>query len=1071
MNRFLLALLTTSSLAARAEVAVLTQHNNLSHTGANLEETTLTTENVNTNTFGLLYTRPVDDQIYSQPLIMTNVNIPGKGVHNIVILTTVNDSVYAFDAEDPTVTEPYWTRSFIHPPTIVPPTHLDLAAIGACGGNYNDFTGNMGIASTPVIDPATGTIYLVARTKEPGNNFVQRLHALDIRTGEERPNSPVIIKATYPGTGDGSVGGVLTFDPVRQNQRSGLILVNGVIYITWAGHCDLAPYHGWIMGYDATNLLQVVVYNSTPNGGDGGIWMSSEGISADADGNLFLSVGNGSVGSKGNPQDTINRGESFLKLKRDGSHLNVVSWFTPYNYQFLENGDVDLGSAGFTLIPGTTLAFSGGKQGIGYLVDRDNMGNLSFSGADTNIPQSFKMSSDQIHGGMVWWDGPTGSFGYMWPASTVLQQYKFDRTVNKFVLPAFAQSPTSAPGGQPGGMLAVSANGAKAGSGILWAVHQQNGDANHVTLPGLLHAYDAQNVSHEIWNSEQIASRDAVGGFAKFIPPTIANGKVYLATFAGRLDVYGLASGWVTAPDVTPGGTSFTNSITVTISDTMPGVSLYYTLDGSTPTTRSMRYTGPFVLTNAAAVKAKGIKSGFADSGVTTASFVNSALLGNGTGLTGAYYSNQAKTFNNPPTLTRTDATVNFDWGTGSPADGISTDNFTVRWTGSVQPVLSDTYTFYATTDDGVRLWINNHLLIDNWHTQAPTEASGSIAMIGQQRYNIRMEYYEEARGAMASLSWSTPSMEKTIIPQSQLYISNTLPPAVNITGPTDGSTYTESASVTLAATAAADFNILGRMDFYTNAVLFARTSNSVPGQSDAFSFTATGLEAGSYVLKAVTRDVTGLASTSAPVNITVNPGSGAAYGLTRRAKASPFLHMPPGITGSLPPHLSETGVFTDMHTMGAATELIPYSVNVPLWDDGAIKTRYFSVPNKRAPYTPDQQIGFAATGEWMFPTGSVFVQTFELATNETNPALTRRLETRVLVRGTNGAVYGVTYKWRADNSDADLLMGGLTQDIPIVTATGTRTQAWYYPTLSDCLVCHTPAANYILGLKTRQLN
>jgi uncharacterized repeat protein (TIGR03806 family) len=1056
---------------ARADVAVLTQHNNLAHTGANLEETILNTTNVNTNTFGLLYTRPVDDQIYAQPLVMTNVAIPGQGTHNLVIVATVNDSVYAFDADDPSVIAPYWTNSFASPPNIVPPNHTDLSALGSCGGNYNDFSGNMGIVGTPVIDPVAGTMYVVARTKEYGTTFVQRLHALDIRTGQERPNSPVVITATYPGNGDGNVGGVITFDPVRQNQRSALSLVNGVIYITWASHCDLGPYHGWVIGYDATNLNQVVVYNNTPNGVDGGIWMSGEGISADTNGNLFLSVGNGSVGYNGNPRDTINRGESFLKLTRSGGTLNVASWFTPYNYQNLENGDIDLGSSGVLLIPGTSLAFSGGKQGVGYLVDRDNMGGLSYANADTNILQSWSLTSDQLHGGMVWWDGPGFSCGYIWPASVYLQQYQFNRTANQFILPAFAQSPSSAPGGQPGGILALTANGTNTGTGILWASVQLTGNANQSVRPGILHAYDAQNVNHELWNSEQISARDSVGNFAKFVAPTVANGKVYLATFSGQLNVYGLASGWVTPPVITPNGGTFTNSVTVTLTNATPGAVMYYTLDGSVPTTNSILYAGPFTLTNNAAIKAKAFKAGFVDSSVAVATLLNSSAIGNGTGLQGSYYSNQAKTFNNPPTLVRTDATVNFNWGTGSPDPSISMDTFTARWTGAVQPPLSDTYTFYTTTDDGVRLWVNDQLVVDNWVDQSATERSGSINLVGQQRYNIRMEYYENGGAAVATLSWSTPSMNKVIIPQSQLYPASNPPPIVVLTSPANSSIYTASASVTLGASSSTLYNTLGKVDFYANTTYLGSVSNLLGVTSNTFTMTTTGLGAGVYALKAVATDLTGLASTSAPVSITINSASGVPYGLTSRGAAPAFLNMPPSFNGSLPTLLSQTGVFTNTPGMNPASAMLPYSVNTPLWSDGAAKTRYFVVPNSGTPYTPDEQITFATNGEWTFPAGTVFVKTFELVTNETNPNLKRRLETRLLVRDTNGAVYGVTYKWRTDNSEADLLTNSLNEDIVISTATGMRTQTWYYPSPSDCLVCHTPAANYVLGLKTRQLN
>jgi len=520
-----------------AAVAVLTHHNDNARTGRNLNETVLNTSNVNSNQFGLLFTRAVDDQIYAQPLIMTNVAIAGKGIHNLVIVATVNDSVYAFDADDSSVTAPYWKTSFINPPNVVAPANTDMSAIGACAGNYQDFSGNIGIVGTPVVDPVATTLYLVARTKENGTTFVQRLHALDITTGLDRSNSPIVITATFPGNGAGSSGGMIPFDPIRQNQRPGLLLVNGLVYISWSSHCDNGPYHGWVIGYDQNTLQQVAVYNDTPNGSNGGIWMSGQPPAADTNGNLYLSTGNGTVDTSG----TINRGESLLKLTRSGNSLTVASWFTPYNWQTLENGDLDLGSGGLLLVPGTTLAFSGGKEGIVYLVNRDNMGGLTTSTTtNDNVVQSFTVTTDQLHCGPVWWDGPTNSCVYIWPSSVNLQQYVFNRGLGQFTLPAFAQSPTAAPTGQPGGLLTVSANGATSGSGIIWAAHQLTGDANQSVRPGILHAYDAQNVSRELWNSQQNSARDAVGNFAKFVPPTVANGKVYLATFSSRLNIYGL---------------------------------------------------------------------------------------------------------------------------------------------------------------------------------------------------------------------------------------------------------------------------------------------------------------------------------------------------------------------------------------------------------------------------------------------------------------------------------------------------------------------------------------------------
>ena len=646
-----------------------------------------------------------------------------------------------------------------------------------------------------------------------------------------------------------------------------------------------------------------------------------------------------------------------------------------------------------------------------------------------------------------------------------------DRVANKFILPAFAQSPTPAPSGQPGGILALSANGTNAGTGIVWASFPISGDANHNVLPGILHAYDAQNISRELWNSEQNTARDSVGNFAKFVPPTVANGKVYLATFSGRVNVYGNAAGWVALPAISPNGGSFASTVTVTLTDATGGADFYYTLDGSTPTTNSLHYTAPFVLTNSALVNARAYKAGFASSPVAAATFLRNSALGNGTGLQGAYYSNQAKTFNNPPTLVRTDPTVNFNWASGSPDPSISVDTFTARWTGSVQALVGDTYTFYTTSDDGVRLWVNNQLLVDNWVDQSATERSGSITLATGQRYNIRMEYYEDAGLAVATLSWGTPSMAKVIIPQTQLYPASNPPPVVVMTAPVSGSTYTASASVTISATATNAFNGITGVNIYTNNGLSGALTNTGGGTSNTFALTVTGLSAGSYVLTAVATDLTGLSSTSAPVNITVNAGSGAPYGLTSRGTAPAFLNMPPSSVRSAPALLSQTGVFTDTPGMNPGPAMLPYSVNTPLWSDGALKTRYFSVPNNGAPITPDEQIGFAATGEWSFPAGTVFVKTFELVTNENNPSFTRRLETRLLVRDTNGAVYGVTYKWRADNSEADLLSGSLNEAVVITTASGLRTQTWYYPSPPDCLLCHTPAASYVLGVNARQLN
>jgi hypothetical protein len=543
MIRLLVAVLLLGIVSTVCgDVSVLTQHNDLGRTGANLHETILNTGNVNAAHFGLVFFRAVDDQIYGQPLIAAQVNLGAKGVNNIVIVATVNDSVYAFDADKPSVSAPYWKVNFLSPQA-VPPRNTDMT--GACGGEYRDFSGNIGIVSTPVIDPVAGTLYVLARTKENGSNFVQRFHALDLRTGMERPYSPVVITATYPGHGAGSVQGVIHFDPLRENQRAGLALVNGVVYIAWTSHCDWGPYHGWLIGYDGQTLEQRVVYNTTPDGYNGGIWMSGQAPAADTEGNLYITVGNGSVGTKSNPSDPINRGESFLKLTPDGGSMRVASWFTPQNWFELESTDNDFGNSGPLLIPGMRLAFSGTKEGKVYLVNRDQMGGLGAGGGSNGV-QSFQVSkpgaSAGLFGSPVWWNGPDGAYAYLWCKEDRLRQYKFDSRGGKFLLPEYSRTDPRERARMPGGILSLSADGAKAGTGIVWATHTVSDDANHEVGAGVLQAYNAEKVEEKLWSSDQVPERDGMGNFAKFVPPTVANGQVYLATFSDRLNVYGLLS-------------------------------------------------------------------------------------------------------------------------------------------------------------------------------------------------------------------------------------------------------------------------------------------------------------------------------------------------------------------------------------------------------------------------------------------------------------------------------------------------------------------------------------------------
>ncbi len=749
-------------------VPVLTQRNDNARTGQNTNETLLTLSNVNTNTFGRLFSYPVDGNLYAQPLVMTNVTIPGKGTHNVVCVATEHDSVYAFDTDSgSTNTTPLGQVSFINPAA-------GITTVPSGETGQGNITPEVGITSTPVIDPATGTLFVEARTKEVSGsttNYVHRLHALDITTGFERTNfnSPVVITSTnYPGTGtagypDNDGAGHVLWNPLREHSRPGLLLLNGIVYITYASPGDHPPYHGWVFGYDALTLEQKGVFNTTPNGGDGGIWQSGNGPAADPDGNIYVETGNGTF----EPTNS-NFGDSILKLSTTNG-LALADYFTPYDQTNLNAQDLDLGSGGPVVLPDSVgglshprLVLGASKTGTIYLLDRDSLGKFNA----TNNSQIVQSITNAV-GGM--WNTPAYFNGMLYYVGV-------NDTLKAFSISGGAINPApvahgTTTFGYPGASPSITANGTN--DAIVWTIQADNSNGGQ----SILRAYNATNVAQELYNSAQLAARDNPGGKINFNVPTVANGKVFVGT-ANALAVFGNAL-FLPPPTFSfPAGT-FTNSVTITLTDAVAGAAIYYTLDGSTPTTNSSLYSAPLVLSNSTTISAKAVKPGGADSAVARATFLNILAIGRGTGLLGEYYSNHFSTnaFSGSPTLTRTDPMVNFDWTSGSPDSTISTDHFTIRWTGMVQPQFTETFTFYTKTDDGARLWVNNQLLIDKWVNQAATEWSGPIALAANQTYNIRMEYFENTGSASAQLSWSSPSTTKAVIPQSQLYpTTNSLP-------------------------------------------------------------------------------------------------------------------------------------------------------------------------------------------------------------------------------------------------------------------------------------------------------
>ena len=502
-----LAALLLSVLSLSGQVNVLTYHNDLSRTGQNLNETILTPSTLRAGEFGPLFSYPVDGQIYGQPLYMWGLNIAGKGVHNVVFVVTEHDSVYAFDADSNTGPNaaPLWQAVFINPAagiTSVPAATLGCQAIAP----------EVGITSTPVIDPNTGTLYVVAMTLDDfGQTYVHRLHALDVATGQEKSGSPVAIEASAPGTGDGS--STVTFKPGLYKERAGLLLLNGVVYTAWSSHCDSGNYHGWLIGYQAKTLERVAVYTSTPNWEAGSIWQSGAAPAADANGNIYIVTGNGTFDANRGGADL---GDSVIKLST-GTGLTVADYFTPFNAALLDVKDVDLGSSGALLLPDSAgtpqhphLLVTGGKEGRVYMLDRDLLGHFSPDG-DSQIVQSLPAAVSPVYGIPAYFNQTVFFSGQ----NDALKAFPISNGM-------LSQTPSSQTTGAIAGMGSVpsiSANGLR--DAIVWSIQS---DA--------LHAYDASNLANELYSG-------SFGSLIKFSTPTIANGKVYLGT-ENTVAVFGL---------------------------------------------------------------------------------------------------------------------------------------------------------------------------------------------------------------------------------------------------------------------------------------------------------------------------------------------------------------------------------------------------------------------------------------------------------------------------------------------------------------------------------------------------
>ncbi len=561
--------------SAHALQPVLQRGYDANVSGANLAEVTLNTSNVAPSTFGLVFKLPVDDNIYAQPLYVPNVAISGQGTHNVVYVATMSDALYAFDAD---TGAKLWSDNFASSVGATPVPYAKFAF----AGNRN-VVGNLGILSTPVIDPSTNILYLVACTLESGT-MVYRLHAVDIASGTE-PYANVVISGSYKG---------VTFDAPHQTQRVSLVLVGNQVVFGFGAleeeASDEGGYAGWVMAYNKSTLAQSGIFAPVTTGLlGGGVWHSGRPPVVDSSGYVYVFVGNAfSVNYDG----VHNFDESALKLD-PASGLKLIDWFTPSNWSAMDEADLDLSSSGPMLIPGTSLIAGGGKTGVLYVLNTANLGKETST--DSGVVQEFTITSDEIRGGPVYWQRTANGSPllYNWGDGDSLKAYAFNGT-------KFAATPSSQGTGVPkpldvGGILTLSANGNTPGSGVLWATIPTSGNAgDNPPVPGALYAFDANDVATELWNSTLNPARDNFGNFAKFVPPLVVNGKVYVATQSSQVAVYGLLTTTATytvSPTSLAFGNEITNvasapkSVTVTNSGTvaLPITSITLSTTGSQP--------------------------------------------------------------------------------------------------------------------------------------------------------------------------------------------------------------------------------------------------------------------------------------------------------------------------------------------------------------------------------------------------------------------------------------------------------------------------------------------------------
>jgi hypothetical protein len=599
-----------TSLLAQTPVTVPTWRYDLTHSGQNTHETELTPANVNVDSFGKLFSHPVDGSVYAQALYLPGLTMVDGEVHNVFFVATEHDSVYAFDADSNggANANPIWQASMLSTSHGAAPGATTVPWSAALA---EDIEPEIGITGTPVINPATNTMYVVAASEEAGE-YRMRLHAINVLNGAERPNSPVLIQATVAGTGNGSSGGKLTFSPYWQNQRPALDYYNGYVYIAFASHGDNGPYHGWIFAYNGSTMAQTDAFCLSPNGEGAGIWGAGAGLPIDnggTAGRLYMVSGNGTAATSGE------YGESIVNFSLAGGKLTPTDSFTAFNQARLSQSDLDQGSGGILMVPdeggaNANMLVNVGKEGRILVLNRNHLGGYA-AGAESNvnIAQDILGQTKGLWSTPAYWNGNV----YMWGSGDVAKIFDLDSGVLGED-PAQKSSISSA---FPGASFSISSNGAQ--DGIAWAVR-----SDQYTTHGqeVMYAWNANDLSTPLYSTGANAARDSAGMAMKFAIPVVTNGKVYLVANK-QVDVYGLFHGQPNAaePTITPDGGTFAASQSVKITSATASADIYYTLDGSVPTPASTLYHDPITISTDTTINAIASASGYIQSGVKSATF------------------------------------------------------------------------------------------------------------------------------------------------------------------------------------------------------------------------------------------------------------------------------------------------------------------------------------------------------------------------------------------------------------------------------------------------------------------